>query len=103
MQVVLHEAVRKKRIALVDCRTLNLLEYRSDSVGRHKYPTPLVRAECQEISMQTKIVECLEVFGLASEHTDRGAKCDPVRLKPDTTDPVRLKPDTAYVGTWCQA
>ena len=55
---------------------------------------PPICAECQGISVKSKIVERLEMTGIASAHSAEEQGVFPgVRLKPDTTE---MKPPEAW-------
>lgn len=56
---------------MIRCGTQNLREYGPDAIRDHEYVTSLVRAERQEVSIQTEIVDHLEVFGSSGERTKR--------------------------------
>ena len=102
VQVIGHEAVRNECELLFSRGALNLRTRQCDCVGVGEETCAFVRAERQEITMPTAIVERREMFRAMRPHAPIGACDGPpeggrhvVRLKPDTTSAsVRLKPDT---------
>jgi hypothetical protein len=98
--VIGHEAVRNYFKLIFGPCARNLLEDQIHDVVRREQFLASIRAECQGISVGSKIVERLEMTGIAGAHARGGARRIPqVPLKPDTTvslhgsGQVRRKPD----------
>jgi hypothetical protein len=68
MDVVRHEAVRKKREVVVERRTPKLRMHRIGALARDEEWAPFICAESQEVSLDANVVERVQVFRFACDH-----------------------------------
>jgi hypothetical protein len=68
MDVVRHEAVRKKRELFVDRRAPKLHIHSIGALARDEEWTPFICAESQEVSISAGVVEGVQMFRFARDH-----------------------------------
>jgi hypothetical protein len=73
MEMIGHEAVRNDFEVIFGCRSQNLREHDLHGFVRHEQRTPVNCAERKEISVETEVVERLQMDGVFGVHAPDGA------------------------------
>src|SRR5215831_9636005 len=104
--MVWHEAIRKNCELIFRRRAQNLLHHQPDDAFVREYRSSVVDAEREEVSIESEVIERLQMARIVRVHIRVGA-----RYRPDALGPpkgghylrlVRLKADPTYYPPPCQ-
>jgi len=79
VQMIWHEAVRNYRHVFIRRRSQNLLQNCVHVPCDREVSGARMRAEGKEISVETAVIEGLEMFGVSGKHASGIARSDPCR------------------------